>query len=752
MLQPVETWSPAPRPHLRAAPLIGLVALLALVLAVLLGSATAAVAHDAAMTRTPAAAVDEVGPLAVVIDQVTPDALVTAEDASVTVAGTVTNTSEELWSAIRVYPVVSSTPITSGSDLAEAAASPDDTFIGNRITDEGAYDPAITTLSPGQTQRFTLTVPAASLDIDGTPGVYWLGVHALGETAQGRTSNAAGKARTFLPILPADTAADPMPTSVVVPLREPVAYTADGAVADPERWTELLGAEGRLREILDLAGTPDAASVTWLLDPALLDVARQLAEGNPPRDLAPAEAPQPDPSAPADEVPDDEGNDQGNDQGNDDETGETDDANDDAIDAMPDVAEGELAETAGAWLADALTLLAPLDLYVLPYGDVDLEGIAQTDPGLYGVSRALARDAAQRYGLEALPALAPPAEGITPAVLELVDDNETILVPDAHLPGGALGGGEAFGTAGEKTIAAVDTSAASGGPGPGVTTTPLQIRQRIVSETVIDDLVAASPSSRTVVLPADWDPAGADLPIPDRPSVAIDPLPLTSAQPATLTELQPDQVVVEAPESVTPASSVRDARTFLRDGQRLDRVLPDTDAVAPRVAREAVVNLSYADRAGLEEARAASEAGSEEIDALLDQISVEVAQGITLASESGKFNASVTNGLDQPIQVVVEGSGAEGVTITTSDPITLPAGGSTTVLLDLRIERLGVHEVEVRVTDTDGVPLGTPAEVPVRSAAVSEVIWLVIGGGFLVLVLASSLWLRRRRREAEAEQ
>lgn len=699
-----------------------LVLLLALV-----GGAFATPAAALGAATTPSApreqGVEEDGPLTLTIDTLTPDTLVVADDASVTLRGTVENVSADEWSEIRVYPVVSAAPITSATELTEAAASADDTFIGNRITTEGLFDASITRLAPGQTQRFTITLPVAELPISGEPGVYWVGVHALGATPEGRTSNAAGRARTFLPVLAPDSGTRPAPTSVVVPLRAPVTYAADGSVADPDRWAETFGPEGRLRELSDLAASPGAASVSWLIDPALLDVAHQLAEGNPGRDLAPSE--------PA----------------SDDETDEPEP--DPEATATPEVADDELAETAAAWLSDTVAALAQADTYVLPYGDIDLEGVAATDADLYGVARALARDAAARYGLDTRPALAPPTEGISAAALELLEAGETALVPDVHLPGGALANGASFASVGEVVVAATDTTAASGGPGPGEVTSALQIRQRIAAEAVIDDLVATPDASRTVVLPAAWDPAGGGLPVDGLSAAALDPRPLSATEPSTPPALALDEVSAAAPTEVTPQLTVRDARTLLRDGQRLDRVLPDTDQVAGQIAREAVVGLSYAHRADSGSAADAARAGSAAIDDLLGRIMLEVPQGITLTSETGKFDARIINGLDQPIEVVLEGSAPDGVTISTSDAVTLPAGGSTTVLLDTQIEVLGVHEVELRITDTSGNPVGQPAQVPIRSAAVSDVIWLVIGGGFVVLVLASSLWLRRRRREAE---
>lgn len=734
-------------PTLPALPTVVLVTFLVTVLVALLGVvggirgvaptavAVAAVAPEAPQgALAPAYASDEVedtgDPLAMEIDQVTPDVLLAAPEATVRVGGTVTNTTDEPWTSVRVYPLVSPAPMTSPAELAEAAAEEPDSFIGNRITTDGLFDRSITTLAPGETRRFTLTLPASSFGITGGPGVYWLGVHALGETSEGRSSNAAGKARTFLPVLPAQQATAAVPTTVVVPLRERVVTTADGAVADTDRWAELLGPEGRLREIADLAADPAADSVSWLLDPALLDVAYRLAVGNPGRDIGPSE---PD----ADEAPEEPDEPATADPG----TAPTADADD-----APTEEDEELAELAADWLADVVAALEDADVLALPYGDVDLEGAVQRDVRIYTTARALSTDALERYGLTGRPAVAPPpTEGLTPTALDVLTD-ETALLADDRLPEGSLGDGEVVGALGDVTVVAADASAASGGPRPGPTTSSLQVRQRTAAETVVEDLVGSTSTSRVVVLPSAWDPAGEGLPVAGVGPNAVAPVPLSTLQPATLAPVTADVVVTDAAAAdVVPGTLVAAARELVVTGQRLDRVLPDNDTLSEQVAREASLAVSYADRDDPAAAAASLRGASDDIDAMLGRITVEVPSAITLASETGRFSARVVNGLDQTIEVVVRAGGGRGITVDSSEPLTVPAGGSTTVLLDTRLELLGVYDVEVAVADVDGTALGTPTTTRLRSAAVSDVIWIVIGVAFVLLTGATSIWLRRRR-------
>lgn len=734
MPEALATLLPARARTVAAALLAGLVGVL---LAVGPGAPVAA-AHGPVGAPSTVAVKGDDDPLAVEIDAVSPDVAVATEGATVTIGGTVTNLTDEPWTSVRVYPLTSGQPLTTEAELAEAAAEEADSYVGNRITDDGVFDASITTLLPDETQRFSVTVPLSALQVRGGAGTYWLGVHALGENSEGRTANAAGKARTFLPILPEGTRTTPVPTSVVVPIREQVVSTADGAVADPSKWAELFGPEGRLREIVDLAGEPGAGSVSWLLDPALLDVAYRLAVGNPGRDLGPTEDPAGEDGG--------EGEDEGAEEPLAPATPATPETGDE-----PTEADEELAALAQDWLDDAVAALEDADVLALPYGDVDLQGVLQRDPRLYGAARALSRDALARYGLSGRDVVAPPAEGITTGALALLEPDETVLVDDDHLPGGALPDDAVAGSVGDATVVATDASAAAGGPLPGLRTTPLQVRQRIVSETVVQDLDGSAPSARVVLLPATWDPSGEGLPLAGASSGLVDAVPLSVLEPVTPAPLTAADVTTDTiADDVVPPELVDAARRLVVDGQRLDRVLPDNSTLSVQVAREAAFAVSYADRVDPDAALSSVRGASEDIDGLLDRITVEVPASVTLASETGKFNARVVNGLDQAIEVRVGAGGGRGVRVEPSDPVTVPAGGSTTVLLDASLTLLGVYDLTVVVTDVDGTSLGSTATTRVRSTAVSDVIWIVIGVAFVVLAAATSLWIRRRRAAADA--
>ncbi|MFW6773144.1 DUF6049 family protein [Nocardioides sp. CPCC 205120] len=702
---------------------------------------------------------------------VSPEVLTTATAGVVTATGTVTNTSDDEWRDVRIYPLTSTEPLTDAEEVADAAASDVDDFIGNRITTEGVFDDSITTLEPGQTRPFTVVLPREALPVADEPGVYWLGVHALGATDEGRSGNAEGKDRVLLPLLPAPPATPPgVQASVVVPIREAVRYAADGSVADPERWEELLGDDGRLRHVVDAVGQPGSAPVTWLVDPAVLDVAQRLARGNPERTLAPPVAREPEDGATTDGG--DDGGD-GSGEGADDAAG----------------ADDDLASDAAAWLDDVLALLRSGELLVLPYGDTDLAGAAEHRPQAYARARLLAEEALERFELSGVPAVAPEGEGVAQQDLDVLEDDAVVLVGDDHLPAddeeprvggapvldlggrtlvvtdGSADGSEAVATAGgaggasdDPTDGAGDgagdgdgeTSAAGAAEAAAARTSGLAVRQRLLADAAVGALGpdAASYQPPVVVLPSAWDPGASASPTAGLGTGWLQAVPLSELASGDLPTAQPEDVVTDAGAETLPADVFDRGQHLLVRGARLDEILPDTDAVRGQVEREAAVLLSYAHRNDVARTRESTQAAVTQIESLLGEVTVEGPPSVTLASESGRFSVRVVNGLEQPVVVELRGAEGDSVTLEESGPVELPPGGTATVLLSATLDYIGVFDAQVRVTDAEGVPLGASTTVPLRSTAVSDVIWIVIVVAFVLLVGTSYLFVRRRRAAA----
>ncbi|MGH3369212.1 MAG: hypothetical protein ACRDPR_04365, partial [Nocardioidaceae bacterium] len=80
------------------------------------------------------------------------------------------------------------------------------------------------------------------------------------------------------------------------------------------------------------------------------------------------------------------------------------------------------------------------------------------------------------------------------------------------------------------------------------------------------------------------------------------------------------------------------------------------------------------------------------------------------------------------------------------DLVSLGPGQRASVRLAVRAQGTGVHSVQVIPTTEDGRPLGRSTRIKVRSSQVGLVIWLIIGTGAAVFVVAIALRVSRRIR------
>jgi hypothetical protein len=128
---------------------------------------------------------------------------------------------------------------------------------------------------------------------------------------------------------------------------------------------------------------------------------------------------------------------------------------------------------------------------------------------------------------------------------------------------------------------------------------------------------------------------------------------------------------------------------------------------------------------------------------------VDAPRAVILSSGSGRFAATVTNTLDEPVSVKIEAVPEPPLRVgVPSQTIDLGADERTTVLLNASSSGVGIQNVTLRLTDMDGVPLGSSDDVPIRSNRVSNVIWLIVGTGIALLFGAIVVRLFRRVRAA----
>lgn len=706
-------------------------------------------------------------PLRVVIDRVSPATL--GPKGPLTLTGRVTNRSGDTWTAVNLYAVQTLGVIEDRSALAEAAATTEDALLGTRVTEVGTFD-TVDELAPGQSESFRIKVDRALLGIGREPGVYWLGVHALGASPDGRDTIADGRARTFVPVVERPRQ-DPVQASVVVPLKARVDRDPKGRVTDTGRWAELLGPGGRLTDLLKVSES--LVTVSWLVDPAVLDAVQSLADGNPVDPLAEDVAP-PEPTDPA--SPTEPETPQETDGAAawpiDPTVGDTNTAGriraerggrasrsagrvrtDPTLTTVSD----DLAMAAAVWLDRMVSLLHRHQVLALPYGDLDVSALSTFgDPGRSMVTAAVERsqDVLARHELAGKPVLTSPTGWIRPRTLGLLGNDAVALVADEQVvtdDGSTATLGTVLDADGQR-ILLTSSGAASGGPDESTALRASSLRQRVLSEAALQrqqNIATGQSSPLTVVLPTKWHPedvesffAGMARPwvqwqgveaSANNPASTVGPSVLDYPKAQSRQEL-PESLVTSGYRAVVAARQVR-------------RVIDGRSAVAEQTERTVYPALGGEQRTHRRQAAQTVDALRQRHRGLLERITVESVSQVILTSDSGSFTATVTNGLDVPVRVVLE-SAADDLELSNPDLPSIPAGQRRTVRLQAQADRIGVHKVDLYLTDVKGAPIGSDTTLSVRAAKVSWLVWAVMLGGALVLFGAIGMRLLRRWRRS----
>ena len=716
----------------------------ALVLAVAAPVAPAHAGGDPAPEKAPRHAEYD-PPLEVSIDALSPGVLPTK--GPLVISGTVTNVDLETWQRVNLYPMFgSSAPaMTTEAELTAAVATDPEAQVGERYTQDLAVRAEAGSLGPGESADYTIRIPQRVLRSqfpNPTSGVYWFGVHALGENTDGRDDVADGRARTFLPYLAPD-AGGPVQTAVVVPLRGRVAHSADGELGRTSWWDEALAPDGTLGGPLAFGAASNTRPVTWLVDPALPDAVSQLAAGNPIREIAPI-------------APDDQPSESGSPSPSESGSGDAGEGGDDGAEVsgatlQPD---STLVRAAQTWLDKAGTVLPDDTVTLLPYGDPDLAAAARSLPSLYDTARKHPSPTLAAWGVEGTPVVASRNGYLDGAAIEEVDDDATVLLGEQvfgaeDYPEGPPAGGRV----GSRTIVPTATSTAKGGPGPDAALAPVALRQRLLSEATVRILAAGeeSPAPIVDVLPSTIDAADASefWSQLDPALVSLVSLPTIadSDAPATREQIDPDDLTY--PEGQVSAqvdgSVFSEAGALIRAGRSLQSILGDGYAIGDTIVGEALAGTSYAMR-GDSDAAPRLGRSRDWVSDQLEMVTLDAPQGVTLSSSSGSFNVAIANTLDHAVTVQIEAATDSEATIKAANPIVLAANSRSSVPISADMHGTGVHNVRLRLTDGDGTPIGAEDELPIRSGQVGVVIWAIIGTGAGILFVAIGIRLVRRFR------
>ncbi|NYE36363.1 hypothetical protein F4692_001467 [Nocardioides cavernae] len=667
-----------------------------------------------------AAPAKDTDPLVVHIDAMSPEL---PRRGDVEISGTVTNVSDETYTRINVHAFSSATPILDAANLATSAISDPSQFVGERVTEPGTFA-TIDQLAPGESAAFYDSVPVELLDAVGDQGVYWIGVHALGDSpTTPRDDVADGRARTFIPMRPTRGASQE--ASVILSIRNPVWYAEDGSVGGTERWARRLAEGGSLDGVLDMAESAGTTPYSWLVDPAVLHAIARLANGNLPRSIAP------DPDVPGQEpTPTEEPTES---------TPSPEDTGDTLTPAQPEATdeptpeEAELAAAAAAWLERFRLLVGATPVLTLPYGDLDVSAAMRNDRTRFEQAVTRGAEIMALLTLPSQPTVAPSSGLLSPEAIEALPSETTILLGDIAFAVPPTTPGSVVRLLGHDVVV-TSTGAEAGGPGPTAANDPLALRQRLLSEAALRTM-SGNTAPLVVTLPTVWRGEDAATFFTDLDRSWLDVVPLGDVAsrtpkglPASQVAYSDDDVSAElAGASFAAANGASESATLL------EQVLTLQTRIEAYVRDEVLVTLSEHHRSRQAQARAAAGRVDDALRADLDRIRVEAPRAVTLSSDSGRLGATLVNGLDQPVTVQLQVQTDGDLTLTGDGVRALGPRARTVVRYKATAGSAGVHEVRFVVASVDGVPLGAADRLPIRAARVSALIWIAMAVGALVL-------------------
>lgn len=654
--------------------------------------------------------------LEVTIEQLSPSSLQPGEP--VVVSGTVTNLDPYRWKDLQAFLVVDAAPMTTRQELDALLASPADSYNGERIGarpgDEdtrGLYDDDISALAPGASTGYEVSVPFSQLNLTGTAGVHPVSIHVLGERVdQGRLDGADGRARTLVPYLSEDE--DATGLGVVIPLHHPLQRATDGSYVDVGELIDSISYGGLLRNRLDLIAAASTAQATLMVDPALVDALSAISDGG----LGPPVLGTDGGGRPEDEA----------------------ESTEDQVAAREFLSRLELAASRS-------------NVLVQPYGQADLTALARRPR--FHLQRTLERveqRALDDIDLPGAPVLQPAGE-LVPTALDRVAGRRLVLVSSDQVerwsssdgPRGLLQDEDG----GRVPVLVADATLETGGPAPGPSDGPLQLRQRVLAEAALQS-VAGDPPGLVFLPSGDWDPG------PGTVGAALfDQLNTSWTYTASLPSLDGSgpraRVGVAEVRAAPPLPAyVLDAAVALRRRARIYEAVTGTrDTLLPYYEQAAALSLSSGLRGDPRTARQLAVDSRATIDEQLERISVVGPEFSTLSSDEGFFPVTLTNGLDHPVTVGARITDDDGLlSVVDVEPQLLEPRTQVTITVRVEAPSVGVTTVRVRLVTGSGRPFGNPATFPLRSSMVGTVIWYAMGAvGVFILLLVVRRVVRRLR-------
>lgn len=626
---------------------------------------------------------------------------------TVTITGTATNKTDAVLT--RPQAIACNEPDRIADRAGIAALSGDgDGCKGLAGSESTAFHDFADAIDPGATKQFTISVPWEQWQFSRASGVYVVGVRIFADDTSGSRATRA-IARTLMPVVAPGEKLRTVKTAMVITLRHKPTQLVGTYFSDESLLDDMDPEQGRLSRLLsDGAGR----SVTWVIDPSLLDEARRLAEGY---------------------------------------------RTDGALGVRP-----EPSPVARDWLSRLDQAVGNDPVVMLPYADPDVRGLVDAGLGrLVAEAREIGAASAAPGGKQARTGfwLDPDAanestlataSGSTAADVTLLSNTSWNADERPESPLVRINT-----SAGPVRAVVADQALMSGGPDGS--NGPVQLRQRLAAETALLALdtggSSAPPPVSVAVVPGrtfdtlgtatgtvmqalklPWvDPIGIDK--LDTGTVPTVPAPAPERTDPLLTPPQLDSIRTIDGDITTYTSllttgtgragwdhsKLRAASLTWRgaeaDGDKFRRY--QAGYLHARFDKVRIVN---------------SDAPSDDI--------------VTLSASKGRFPLTVANDLNVPVRVGlrIESLNRDDLAVEPIETARIRGGNRETFEVRASAQQNGLIRARVHLVTEDGRELGRPLELDIRAAQYGTVGWVLVGAAVALLFGTSAIRIYRRIR------
>jgi hypothetical protein len=671
--------------------------------------------------------------VAVAVDSLTP--AIPGEGDTLTVSGTVTNEGKQAVTDaqvdLRLGPA-----LNTRSDIDTVARGTADQQGLDGAPVGGKYVKEFAKLPPGVAHRFSISVPVDKLNLGGD-GVYQFAVSLSGETSARPWNHVLGIQRTFLPWQPDGPDAKTR-TTVLWPLVSSAHMTAQTGsnesqtpVFSDDELAEEIAPGGRLQQLVSLGKELD---VTWVIDPDLLASVDAMTESYQVQGEGDATTP------------------------------------------------GTHQAVARDWLAELQEAVRDKEVVALPFGDPDLASLAHNGTNVTGSLNHLkeATDVAADtvdsiLHVEPTTDFAWPVNGaVDPSIVQVATSGgadkviarsdslmETKGLPYTPSAARPIGGGTT------AVVADARMSTVFEGNLTRASSSTLAV-QRFLAQSLALNL--QTDKQRSIVVAPQRMPTAGQAQAMAEAVAALQGGTWSQSQELTAAATaKPDSgattkvpAASKYPSSLRKQELPRSAFEQIETTQdKLDKfkvILTNQDRVVTPFGRAMNREMSTSWRGRSAEAADYRNGVEAYVDSLAGQVTLIDKSETKLSGRSATIPVTVQNNLVQGVEHLVlrlTSTSPRRLEIGDGDfyeqPVTVSGGHSQTVKFPTSAQANGQAEVIAQLYTEDGQKYGAPVRFDVRVTEFTATVMLVIGGGFLLLVLAGFRMYTQRKRAAARE-